>query len=136
MYVSVCFILVHDEIVGFGELNTFYNVSLRFHVNTIHNNGTTAVCQLFGCPTCTAPIMVDNRTSILSADKLYSVARGMLVGSTVFTDSLTQSSDYTLVLMFDPQADHSFVYYAASIDFVGDYLQALHSNDNENNCID
>ena len=73
--------------------------------------------------------MIDNRTSILSADKLYSVARGMLVASAVFTDSLTRSSDYTLVLMFDPQADHSFVYYAVSIDFVGDYLQALHSND-------
>ena len=126
---NVCY-LVYDEIVGFGELNNFYNVSIRFHVNAIHNNGTTAVCQLFGCTTCTAPIMVDNRTSILSADKLYSGARGMLVASAVFTDSLTRSSDYTLVLMFDPQADHSFVYYAASIDFVGDYLQALHSNDN------
>ena len=131
MYVSKCiFILVHDKIVGFGELNTFYNVSIRFHVNTIHNNGTIAVCQLFGCTTCTAPIMIGNRTSILSADKLYSVARGMLVASAVFTDSLTRSSDYTLVLMFDPQADHSFVYYVVSIDFVGDYLQALHSNDN------
>ena len=74
--------------------------------------------------------VVDNRTSILSADKLYSVARGMLVASAVFTDSLTQSSDFTLVLMFDPQANHSFVYYAASIEFIGDYLQTLHSNDN------
>ena len=116
--------------MAFGKLITLYSVSIRFHVNTIHNNGTTAVCQLFGCTTCTAPIMVDNRTSVLSADKLYSVARGMLVASAVFTDSLTRSSDYTLVLMFDPQASHSFVYYAASIDFIGDYLQALHSNDN------
>ena len=48
----------------------------------------------------------------------------------MFIDSLTQSSDYTLVLMLDPQADHTFVYYAASIDFIGGYLQALHSNDN------
>ena len=73
--------------------------------------------------------MVDNRTSILSADILYSVERGMLVASAVFIDSLTQSSDYTLVLMLDPQANHPFVYYAASIDFIGDHLQALHSND-------
>ena len=116
--------------MGFGELSTLYSVSMTFHVNTIHSNGTTAVCQLLGCTTCTAPIIVDNRTSVLSADKLYSVARGMLVASAVFTDSLTQSSDYTLVLMFDPQANHSFVYYAASIDFIGDYLQTLHSNDN------
>ena len=73
--------------------------------------------------------MVDNRTSILSADTLYSVERGMLVASAVFIDSLTQSSDYTLVLMLDPQANYSFVYYAASIEFIGDHLQALHSND-------
>ena len=129
MYFHVCY-LVHNNIVGFGELSTLYSVSMRFHVNTFHSNGTTAVCQLFGCTTCTAPIIVDNRTSVLISDKLYSVARGMLVASAVFTDSLTQSSDYTLVLMFDPQANHSFVYYAASIDFIGDYLQALHSNDN------
>ena len=116
--------------MAFGKLSTFNNVNIRFHVNAILNNGTTPVCQLFGCTTCTAPIMVDNNTTILSADKLYSVARGALVASAVFMDSLTQSNDYTLVLMFDPQADHAFVYYAASIDFVGGYLQALHSNDN------
>ena len=73
--------------------------------------------------------MVDSTTSILIADTLYSVERGMLVASAVFIDSLTQSTDYTLVLMLDPQADHSFVYYAASIDFIGGYLQHLHSND-------
>ena len=110
-------------------MNTFNSVSIRFLVNSVHNNGTTAVCQLFGCTTCTGPITVDNTTSILSADTLYSVERGMLVASAVFIDSLTQSSDYTLVLMLDPLANHPFVYYAASIDFIGDHLQALHSND-------
>ena len=129
MYKIIFYCIAKGNVVAFGKLITLYSVSIRFHVNTIHDNGTTAVCQLFGCTACTAPIMVDNRTSILSADKLYSVARGMLVASAVFTDSLTQSNDYTLVLMFDPQANHSFVYYAASIDFIGDYLQALHSND-------
>ena len=122
-------LLAYDNVVAFGELSNFDGVSIRFYVNTNHSSGTTPVCQLFGCTTCTAPIMVDDRTSILSADKLYSVARGMLVASAVFIDSLTGSSDYTLVLMLDPQADHTFVYHAASIDFVGDYLQALHSND-------
>ena len=116
--------------MAFGELNTFDSVNIRFYVNAIRDNGMASVCQLFGCTTCTAPIMVDDKTSILTADKLYSVARGMLVASAVFIDSLTQSSDYTLVLMLDPQADHTFVYYAVSIDFVGGYLQALHSNDN------
>ena len=123
-------LLAQRNVVAFGKLNIFNSVNTSFHINAIHNNGTTPVCQLFGCTTCTAPIMVDDRTSILTADKLYSVARGMLVASAVFIDSLTQSSDYTLVLMLDPQADHTFVYYAASIDFVGGYLQALHSNDN------
>ena len=102
---------------------------MGFLVNSLYENGTTAVCQLFGCTTCTGPIMVDNRTSILSADILYSVETGMLVASAVFIDLLTQSNDFTLVLMLDPQANHSFVYYAASIDFIGDHLQALHSND-------
>ena len=123
-------LLAQGNVVAFGKLSTFNSVNIRFHVNAIHNNGTTPVCQLFGCTTCTAPIMVDDRTSILTADKLYSVARGMLVASAVFIDSLTGSSDYTLVLMLDPQADHTFVYYAASIDFIGGYLQGLHSNNN------
>ena len=73
--------------------------------------------------------MVENTTTILSADLLYSVERGKIVASAVFIDSLTQSSDISLVLMMDPQADHSFVYYAASVDFIGDYLEQLHSND-------
>ena len=111
-------------------MKAFYGVNIQFYVNMVHNNGTVAVCQLLGCTTCTSPIMVGNTTSILSADTLYSVERGILVANAVFIDSLTQSTDYTLVLMLDPQADHSFVYYAASIDFIGGYLQALHSNDN------
>ena len=123
-------ILVCENVVAFGELNTVNRANiLRFYVNSIHNNDAIAVCQLFGCTTCTSPIMIGSRTSILSADTLYSVERGVLVASAVFIDSLTQSSDYTLVLMLDPQANHPFVYHAASIDFIGDHLQALHSND-------
>ena len=78
---------------------------------------------------CTTPITVDSSTVILSTDTLYSATKGTLVASAVYMDSLTQSSDYNLVLMLDPQANHSFVYYAASVGFVGDYLQRLHSND-------
>ena len=124
------YILALDDVVVFGKLRNFDSVNISFYVNSINKNdsGTTAVCQL-GCTTCTGPIMVDNTTSILNADALYSVEKGVLVASAVFMDSLTQSSDYTLVLMMDPQADFPFVYYAASIDFIGDHLQALHSND-------
>ena len=124
------YILALDDVVVFGKLRNFDSVKISFYINSINKNdsGTTAVCQM-GCTTCTSAIMVANRTSILSADTLYSVETGMTVASAVFIDSLTQSSDYTLVLMLDPQANHPFVYYAASIDFIGDYLQALHSND-------
>ena len=68
-------------------------------------------------------------TRSLNANILYSVVKGLLVATAVFSDSLTRSSDYFLVIMLDPWANYSFVYYAASIDFVGSYLQALHSND-------
>ena len=119
--------LANENIVAFGELGTPDSIYVSFLADSL--NGITPICQLFGCTTCTSPIMVDSSTSIVSADTLYSVERGMLVASAVFIDSLTQSSDYTLVLMLDPQADHSFVYYAASIDFIGSYLQQLHSND-------
>ena len=125
------YILALDNVVVFGRLRDFDSVHINFHVNSINKNdsGTTAVCILFGCTTCAGPIRVDDRTIILGVDPLYSVERGTLVGTAVFQDSLTQSSDYSLVLMLDPQANHPFVYYAASIDFIGDHLQALHSND-------
>ena len=121
------YLLANENVVAFGGLGSPDNVYVLFLVHSL--DGITPVCQLFGCPTCTSPIMVDSTTSILSADTLYSVERGMLLASAVFIDSLTQSTDYTLVLMLDPQADHSFAYYAASIDFIGGYLQQLHSND-------
>ena len=117
------------SIVAFGELNAFHSVKIKLYVNSMQNNGTSFICLLSGCTRCTTPLLVDNSTSILNADRLYSVARGTFAASAVFIDSLTQSSDYALVLMFDPQASHSFVYYAASVDFIGSYLQALHSND-------
>ena len=122
-------LLAHDNVLIFGEFGTPDNVLAVYFVNSRYNNGTTAVCQALGCTTCTTPIMIDNTTAILSANILYSVERGMLVASVVFIDSLTQSTDTTLVLMMDPQSDHSFVYYAVSVDFIGDYLQQLHSND-------
>ena len=113
------YIVALDNIVVFGRLKDFDSIHIHFHVNSINKNdsGTTAVCILFGCTTCSGPIMVDDRTIILGVDPLYSVERGVLVASAVFIDSLTQSSDYTLELMLDPQADFPFVYYAASIDY-------------------
>ena len=123
--------LAHGNIVAFGQPIIFDSVDVVFVVNRIRSNNTIPVC---GCTTsdstCITPALVDNITVFLYADMLYSVEKGTLVASVAFGDSLTGSSDLSLVLMLDPQANHSFVYYAASIDFVGDFLQALHSNDN------
>ena len=123
--------LAHGNIVAFGQPIIFDSVNVTFIVNTIHSNAIIPVCQVFGCttPTCTTPTLVDNTTNFLPPYALYSVEKGMLVAA-VLINSLTGLNDLTLVLLLDPQANHSFVYYATSIDFVGDFLQALHSNDN------
>ena len=131
MHIALNASLAHGNIATFGQPTIFDSVDITFIINTIHSNTTTSVCQVFGCttPTCTTPTLVDNTTVFLNAYALYSVEKGMLV-ATALINSSTGSSDLTLVLMLDPQANHSFIYYAASIDFVGDFLQALHSNDN------
>ena len=115
-------------VVVFGELDNFNSVNIKFIVNRVNNSGIDYICLSYGCTTCSTPITAYS-TRTLDADRMYSVASGTFAASAVFVDPLTQSSDYTLVLMFDPEAYHRFVYYAASIDFIGDYLQALHSND-------
>ena len=74
--------------------------------------------------------MVDNvNTSVLNAEILYSAAAGMFTASTVLRNDIAHSSDYSLSLMLNPFASHTFVYYAASVDFVGEYIQMLHFND-------
>ena len=120
--------LAYKSIVAFGELNTSDSYDISYFISS-KNNSLNFICQLIGCTVCTTPIIVDDPTIILSAGILYRVAKDAFTASAVFTDSLTQSSDYTLVLMLDEQANYSFVYYAVSIDFVGSYLKALHSND-------
>jgi len=72
---------------------------------------------------------VKGTTKKLSGANIYQVKRDELVASAMFTDIRNQSEDYSLVLMLDPKANHSFVYYAVSINFVGDYLQSMHFND-------
>ena len=88
------------------------------------------VCHLFGCSRCSSPATVFHyETRDLYGEGIYTVKQNWLTASIVITDFKTKSQDYSLVLMLDSQATHSFVYYAASIDFVGEYLQSLHSND-------
>ena len=117
-----------QEVMAFGGLQFGYYIQGQISVNLLDNNAT-AICYLSGCSICT-PIPVEyNSTVTLGADALYVVESGTLTASTMLSDNRTQSTDYSLVLMFDPQARHSFVYYAVSVDFVGDHLQSLHSND-------
>jgi len=102
---------------------------MQLYVN-VRNSTAAPLCHLFGCSTCTSPVIVNNlTTSTLTANILYLGVGGLFTASIVSTDLRTQSKDYSLSLLLDPFANHSFVYYAASINFVGDHLQALHSND-------
>ena len=128
MFVLYLYFLAYKSIVAFGEVNTTDSISIKYFINS-KSDGQNFICQLVGCSVCTTPILMDDPTIILSAGILYAVAKEAFIASAVFTDSLTQSSDYTLVLMLDQQANYSFIYYAASIDFVGSYLKTLHSND-------
>ena len=100
------------------------------YVNIRNSNTSVPLCHLFGCSSCTSPVIVSNlRTSKLSASILYIGITGLFTTSIVSRDLRTQSTDYSLGLLLDPLANHSFVYYSASVDFVGASLQALHSND-------
>ena len=122
-------VLANKSIVAFGDFNELNSMEIWFYVNSVQNNGTAFICQLFGCTSCTTSISEDSGTIILSSDVIYSVVRGTVVASATFIDSLTQSRDYTIIFMLDPHADYPFVYYAASIDFVGSHLKELHPND-------
>ena len=124
------FLVVNDQgLEAFGLSSFASDVSIQLNVN-VRNITTAPLCHLFGCSSCTSPVIVSNlRTSTLTASILYLGAGGLFTASIVSRDSRTQSTDYSLSLMLDPFANHSFVYYAASVDFVGDHLQALHSND-------
>ena len=142
----------HDT-VAFGGLSLSAfgsNVRIQLQVNSVES---TPVCHLSGCSECHNPIRFDCRTcsapqqitnlkssqlpsSLFSRENaqrvalLYSVVSGQTVtASSVITDDETQSSDYSLSLLLDPRANHSFVYYAASVDFIDDHLHTLHSND-------
>lgn len=119
------------DLVAFGELNFHNNMftNVLYYANSLINDDPS-VCHLFGCTNCTAPIDVPRDTTVtLSGANMYTVRRDELAASVMINDTRTQSQDYSLVLMLDSQANHSFVYYAASIEFVGDYLQSVHSND-------
>jgi len=114
--------------VAIGPLIVYSGVDVQFYVDTIDDN--VPVCHLLGCSTCFAPIQVTNGfTQTVSGDVLYTIVKDAVVASARITDQNTASSNFINLLMLNPLANYSFVYYAASINFVGGYLQSLHSND-------
>jgi len=72
---------------------------------------------------------MSNVSQLLGASQQYSVTAGSAVVNLVIRDSRSSITDYTYVLAFNPKTNHSFVYYAVSVDFVGEYLRSQHTND-------
>ena len=115
--------------VGFWQIWSHMHTNVSYYVNSLTDDHSS-VCHLFGCSACAAPVKISRDTTVtLSGANIYTVKRDEIAASVMINDTETQSQDYSLVLMLDPQANHSFVYYAASTEFVGDYLQSVHSND-------
>ena len=82
------------------------------------------------CSTCsTAREVMSNVSQLFRASQQYSVTAGSAVVSLIIRDPKSSITDYTYVLAFNPKANHPFVYYAVSVDFVGEYLRSQHTND-------
>ena len=101
-----------QSVVSFGGVSVHNDITILLHVNT-YTNATIPICQLFGCTTCDGPLLVDFYT-VVSGSVMYLVTSGSVVVSAEFTNILTQAKHYSLMLMLNPQASHSFVYYAVS----------------------
>ena len=119
------------DLVAFGVINFDSRIDVSLQLNLLHNNTSESpVCHLYGCTNCFGPSLVGNSiTRTLSGDRIYLASRGQVVATAVLTLTGRMPSDYSLILMMNPFASHSFVYYAASVDFVGDHLQQMHLND-------
>jgi len=63
--------------------------------------------------TCNGPILVDSYT-VVSGSVMYLVTSGSAVVSAEFTNILSQAKHHSFMLMLNPLASHSFVYYAVS----------------------
>ena len=117
------------DLVAFGGIKFDSRINVLLQITSLYNL-TTPVCLLYGCTVCYYPSLVGSSViSTLSGDRIYLAPRGQVVATAVLSLTGRMPSDYSLILMINPFASHSFVYYAASVDFVGDHLQQLHSND-------
>ena len=112
----------------FGELNFIFNSQTpTYYINSLINY-TVSVCRQF-VHDATRPVeVVEDTTVRLGGGRIYSVRKDEIVASLGLYDNRLRSHDFSLVLMVDLQANHSFVYYAASVDIVGEYLESIYSN--------
>ena len=59
----------------------------------------------------------NNGTTVIDGDSIFSVKSQLITGTIMFSDTRSQSSDYSLLLMLNPLANYSLVYYVTSINF-------------------
>jgi len=117
-----------QDVVAFGITMFLNDTSIQFYINSLHND-TVPICHLYGCMTCNQSLGVDNNKTLLIEDRIiFSVRSEQLTVTAQFSNTQSPSTDYTLLLMLDPQAEHSFVYYAASVNFMDAQLQSNHNN--------
>ena len=123
--VAFTHIVPETDLVAFGGIINLISLFTVYFVNSLAKSNTVSVCSIFR-NTETSPAEVTNDRPFISGlgFNIFSARKNQVVASAVVA-----SQDYSLALMINPKANHSFVYYAASVDFVGDYLQSIHSND-------
>lgn len=68
--------------------------------------------------------MIENATTVINGDNIFSVQSQLITGTIMFRDIQSQSRDYSLLLMLNPLANYSLVYYVTSIG----YQQSSHFN--------
>ena len=121
------YVVEETDLEVFGELNFPDNSqTATYYVNSLINC-TVFVYRQFA--SATRPVEVSQeRTVRLNGASIYSVRKDEVAASLGLYDTRTQTQDFSLALMLDPQANHSFVYYAASVDIVGEYLESIYSS--------
>jgi len=123
-----CIAKDQDFAIAFGGIKFDDRINISLEINSYNN--TSLVCHLHRCMSCPGPNLVDSSaTRTLSGDRIYLTDRGQVVVNMVFKFTWRRTSDSSFVLMLNPFAVHSFVYYAASVSFLGENLHQLHSND-------
>ena len=124
MCVPLHILAIDQDVVAFGVIR-LTQVSAQLYINSA-NGDAVPICHLFGCATCNNSVMIENDIiTIISDDYVYSVRGHSITGRVIFRDTQSQGTDYSLLLMFNPLANYSFVHYVISVHFM-DELRSSH----------